>query len=210
MTDPQNAPVKLAEEFEIDSLETLKVVADPLRKRIIDLLALPNTVKVVAKQLGMSASKLYYHFNLLEEHGIIQVTDTRIVSGIIEKQYRIAARRIRIKTGLLSPTSETGDETLTITLAHMLDSTGEAVRDGVRQGIIHLGPDGQKNRKLLAASMVLALEGPEADAFYDRLEKLIDEFTQDSTTEATPNEQHYNMLLMLFPVQTPVEDEDSD
>jgi DNA-binding transcriptional ArsR family regulator len=210
MIEPQNAPVQLAEEMEIDTLETLKVVADPLRKRIIDLLSYPNTVKVVAKQLGMSASKLYYHFNLLEEHGIIMVTDTRIVSGIIEKQYRIAAKRIRIKSGLLSPTSETGDEPLTITLAHMLDTTGEAIRDGVRRGIIHLGPDGAKNRKLLAAAMTLALDSEEADAFYDRLEKLIDEFTQDSTTDATPGEQHYNMLLMMYPVETPTEDDNGE
>ena len=83
MNDSQSVEQTRADEMVIDNLETLKVLADQLRKRIMEQFDEPSTVKEVARKLGTSPSKLYYHVNLLEEHGLLKVTDTRIVSGII-------------------------------------------------------------------------------------------------------------------------------
>jgi DNA-binding transcriptional ArsR family regulator len=71
--------------FTISDLETLKVMTDPLRLKIIDLLLeQPRNVKFLASALNISSTKLYYHINMLEEKGILKVVSTRIVSGIIE------------------------------------------------------------------------------------------------------------------------------
>ena len=76
----------------IENLETLKVVADPLRLRILDAFGdKPHTVKQIAKVLEIPPNKLYYHVNMLEEHGLIRVVNTRLVSGIVEKTYRATA-----------------------------------------------------------------------------------------------------------------------
>src|SRR5215213_2956379 len=137
----------IADEFIIDSLETLKVIADPLRKRIMEHFDTPKTVKEVAKLLGTTPSKLYYHVNLLEEHGLLRVTDTRIVSGIIEKHYQIAAIRFRVKSDLLSPIQD-DDENLNTMLANMLDFTKEEIRASVRAGIVAFGDDAPLHKKL--------------------------------------------------------------
>ena len=75
----------LEEEFIIDNVDALKMIADPLRLQIMRSLEKPRTVKDLAAQLDIPATKLYYHVNQLETHKIIRVVDTRIVSGIIEK-----------------------------------------------------------------------------------------------------------------------------
>ena len=49
--------------FVINDLETLKVVADPVRNQIMEVLEKkPQNVKEVAEKLGLAPSKLYYHF----------------------------------------------------------------------------------------------------------------------------------------------------
>src|SRR3954467_12474429 len=103
---PQAHPPQL---HTITTLDALKVFSDPLRQQIIEaLLDDAKTVKQVAVELDLAPTKLYYHVNLLEEHGLIQVTETRIVSGIIEKHYRAAAREFAIERSLLTPGQNTG------------------------------------------------------------------------------------------------------
>src|SRR5436305_5533764 len=81
-----------AKELTVTSLETLRVISDALRSRILDLLrAEAQTVKQLAATLNLPPKKLYYHINLMEQHGLIRVVGTRIVSGIIEKTYRATA-----------------------------------------------------------------------------------------------------------------------
>ena len=43
----------------------------------------------------MKPNRLYYHVNLLEEHGLIRVTDTRLVSGIVERTYGLGGPALR-------------------------------------------------------------------------------------------------------------------
>src|SRR3954452_18438405 len=93
------------ERIVIKDLESLKALSDPLRIQILELMLQgARTVKQIAAELKTTTTKLYYHINLLEQHGLIKVTGTRVVSGIIEKQYRLAAYSIAIDKSLLSPT----------------------------------------------------------------------------------------------------------
>lgn len=84
---PSQANDILQDEMMIEDAETLRVLADPLRLRIRELMVRPCTVKQVAAVLGIAPTKLYYHINLLEKHKLIVVVAARVVSGIIEKQY---------------------------------------------------------------------------------------------------------------------------
>src|SRR5215204_4411779 len=102
MADPRSElsddsiPFVPAPEFVVSDLETLKVVSDPLRIQLLELLVRgPRTVKQLASEMGTTSTKLYYHMSLLEERGIVRVISTRVVSGIIEKQYAITAYSFR-------------------------------------------------------------------------------------------------------------------
>jgi DNA-binding transcriptional ArsR family regulator len=78
--------------LQITELGTLKLISDPLRARLVDLLRVAAlTAKELAERLALGPKQLYYHLNLLERHGLIRVVQTRLVSGIVEKRYRATA-----------------------------------------------------------------------------------------------------------------------
>jgi len=95
--------LRTQETFVIRDRDTLKVVADPLRIQILEtMVGEPQTVKQVAGKLGLAPSKLYYHFGLLEKHGLIEVVETRAVANMTEKLYQATASDLRMEDGLLT------------------------------------------------------------------------------------------------------------
>lgn len=85
----------------IDNIESIKVIADERRLTLLRLLRTPRTVKELAVEMELPPAKLYYHMGLLEKHGFVQVVDTQIVSGIIEKRYQATAEQFRIRNPML-------------------------------------------------------------------------------------------------------------
>ncbi len=87
----------------IGHIEALRTVSDTQRHRILTLLIeAPLTAGELADRLGLARTRLYYHLNLLEEHGFVHVVDERIVSGINEKTYRATAQCFKVDRGLLA------------------------------------------------------------------------------------------------------------
>lgn len=77
----------------INDLERLKALADPLRVSL--LTALGTTKKnsqQLAKALKINRTKIHYHLNILEELGFIEVVDTDLINGIVQKYYLPTAR----------------------------------------------------------------------------------------------------------------------
>lgn len=82
----------------IEDVGTLKALADPVRMTLLDLaMAQPDrtwTARELAGIVGVLPTNIYYHLNLLERNGLLQVRDTRVVNGIIEKHYGAAQRSL--------------------------------------------------------------------------------------------------------------------
>lgn len=74
-----------------------KAAAHPLRLRVfMQLMKEAATVKQIAEALGETPNRLYYHFRVLEEGGLVRVSGTRFVSGIVEKTYEAVPGRYRL------------------------------------------------------------------------------------------------------------------
>ena len=94
---------------EIDSVQGLRALADPVRLAILVALdtrvpdgALPvMSVKELAQHLGEPQTKLYRHVKQLEAAGLIEVAATRMVSGIMEQRYRARQRDLRLSAALV-------------------------------------------------------------------------------------------------------------
>jgi DNA-binding transcriptional ArsR family regulator len=94
--------VEKSELFEISDLQTLKAVAEPLRMRLLMSLDEGDlTVKELAAKLTVPPTRLYYHVRILENHGLLRVASTRMVSGIEEKRYASTARSWTISDDML-------------------------------------------------------------------------------------------------------------
>jgi DNA-binding transcriptional ArsR family regulator len=197
--DVVQSPSVTVDELMISDLETLKVLADPLRLNIISYLRKPGTVKQVATRIDKPPTKLYYHFNLLEKHGLIQMVDTRIVSGIVEKHYQRTAKTYKVAPGLLSPGAADFDEGLSVTLGGVFGAAHEDLRESMMEGLVDLEEEAPKHRRLMLTQGRLRLKPEEAEDFYSRLDALLEEFSglheKDEDTQLKP----YAMLLLLHP-----------
>lgn len=78
----------------LSSIEQIKAYADPYRMKIISEfyeLKKPATVKQIADKMDEVPAKIYYHVKKLEKAGILKLSHTEEINGIIAKYYELTA-----------------------------------------------------------------------------------------------------------------------
>jgi DNA-binding transcriptional ArsR family regulator len=86
------------ETLEITDPEVWKLLGDPLRRSILQAFACePKTTKQVSEDLGVKSNKLYHHVDLLLEHGLLTLIETRPKRGTTEKYLQAVARRFIVR-----------------------------------------------------------------------------------------------------------------
>lgn len=194
-----------APSIEIVSLDTLKITADPLRIQLLHLLMnQPRTVKQAADLMGINPTKLYYHANLLEQHGLIRLVDTRIVSGIQEKYYRAAAYGLRVSPRLL-----TGDDEqeggMGIFFDFTFDETRAALQRSLQSGLVRDEVEGD----VIIGRRLARLTPADQREFVSRLSLLAKEFIargeHNGPTADSQTDRFFLLFFSMFPI-----DPDSD
>jgi hypothetical protein len=87
----------------LDDLEQIRVLAHPLRIRILEAFGEERTTKQVAGILGEKPTRLYHHVDLLERVGLIAPTRTRPNRGTVEKYYLAVARTFQADSRVFLP-----------------------------------------------------------------------------------------------------------
>jgi DNA-binding transcriptional ArsR family regulator len=169
-----------APQITIRDLAALRVATHPLRQQILATLnGPPRTVREVAEELGRDPHTLYYHVHVLEEHGLIRVAHSRMVSGILEKHYQVVAYEFLVESDLVSPGAAGADPLLDEILQLTLRRTESQVREMVRRGVIDLGLRAPEPRALLSRANFARLTPERARELTTRLLDLIAEFSRD-------------------------------
>ncbi|HWE62688.1 MAG TPA: helix-turn-helix domain-containing protein, partial [Chloroflexota bacterium] len=186
--------------IEISDLDALKIMSDPLRLRIVDLLRqAPATVKQLAAAMETAPRSLYYHINLLERHGLIRVVATRLVSGIQEKTYRATAYLFLYKDLAPAGAPAQPEQLREVVVSSFFNITAEEIRDSIRAGRIDLDGDATPERALTAEWRLLRLSPAQAASLTARLEALLDEYPSYEGAIDQDDGQTYRCLLTLFP-----------
>lgn len=179
--------------------QTLKALADPLRMHLLDaLVGEPQTVKALAAHFRVSPTRLYYHINLLEKHGLVRVTGTQIVSGIIEKHYQATARHFKMDRAWLSGTASQAARGLEAVLSFVFDEAEADIRQGVRNGRIDLTQPPPHPQALLLRRGFGNFTPAQARQIQKRLLQFLEEFA------ALPDEngpEMYSFVLAFHPSQ---------
>jgi hypothetical protein len=186
------------EEFVINDIETLKLITHPLRLQLLGQFRKGRTVKEAAADLDTPPTKLYYHVNLLEEKGLLQVVDTQIVSGIIEKRYQVAARRYRIDDSMLS--GEADDVKFDALISSFFQMVQDEIRQSMRAGLLDLR-DRSKPHHGTLARLDFCLTEEQAEALHGRIQAIVDEYqTISQENEANSDGRTYALSLTYFPI----------
>ncbi len=185
--------------FTIKDLETLKVVADPVRNQIMEVLEKkPQNVKEVADKLGLAPSKLYYHFNMLEKVGLIQVVETRQVANLIEKYYQSTSSFVDIDPNLLNFSTAEGKENLYTMVTSTIDTTREDLLRSLQARSLQIEQGIAGKLRAVTLSRYLSnMSDEKANEFHQRLAELLDEFIDNDTKD--PDQQTFAMTLALYP-----------
>jgi DNA-binding transcriptional ArsR family regulator len=192
------------QEYVVTSLDTLKVASDPTRLRILEcLVERPQTVKEVASRLGSTPTKLYYHVNLLEEHGLIKVVSQRIVSGIIEKQYRTRAYSFNVDKSLFALNSSEEGGPMDTMLKAIFDATRDDVRRAIEHGLLDPTEKDPVKRNGLTFRSIAKLSPDRLREFQERLLALVKEFGDFEDMKEREKRgdtlQTYGLTVALFP-----------
>jgi len=184
--------------LEVTDLEQLRVISDPLRVRILhSLFGPPMTVKQVADQLELPATKLYYHVGELERIGLVKVVETRIKSGIIEKYYRTVADHLKVSRDLLKLTKESAAGSTYAELpASMLEATADDIRLAAVTGTF---PPEDTSLKIMTVShSTVKLKRAAAARFVAKINKLM---TEIDAADDKAGEIEFGVTTAFFPMK---------
>lgn len=181
---PAGEPFVPADVYTIHDVDTLKILADPYRLRLIEAIGEDRvTVKEVAARMGEGVHRLYYHVRQLEEHGLLVQVASRVVSGIVEKTYALVGRRFEVEPGLLGADAA-GEEHLLAMVRSITGSAVEAIARAARAGVIGTGEG--KDGRMRVTRATLRLDDARARELVDRLDALVQEFGESPAEDDAP------------------------
>jgi DNA-binding transcriptional ArsR family regulator len=187
--------VELTARRVIDDVATLKALADPVRLRILDLaMSEPDrtfTAKEFARTVGVTPTKIYYHLNLLEQHDLVQIRDTRVVNGIIEKHY--GAGQLDLTFHRRSGEEET--DSVQQIVSTLLGQVREEITAGLAAGLISPSSEAPDPQRMLVSRTIAEIPEGNLAEFREELLALTRRFQK----AGTPNGHRFSVLVAMHP-----------
>ena len=181
-------------ELWLRDVETIKVFADSLRLKIIKRMEEPITVKQVAEELDIPAAKLYYHINLLQKHGLIQVVGHNLETGIVEKIYQVTARQFKLVNPLIAG-AEFPAEAASALFGNMLAETAEDFLYALTQ---RDATEGEPPRHPFLSKKAFRLTDAQLTALHGQLDALIQQVTALGAENADLDEPQFELTLVFY------------
>ncbi|HEX4787187.1 MAG TPA: helix-turn-helix domain-containing protein [Actinospica sp.] len=82
--------------------EAARSALDPVRARLLAVLAEPASASTVAKKTGLSRQKANYHLHELEQHGLVELVEERRRGNMLERVLRASAGSFVISPAVLA------------------------------------------------------------------------------------------------------------
>lgn len=184
--------------FEIDDIDTLKLLANPVAMAVVEFLGRPLSATELARKLEVPRTRLYHHLNRLRERGIIKVASTRKVGAIEERIYQVVARTYRASAKLVN-TAEFKEQ-IELVLTAILDATRSELARALESGVAKLDQRSGLRSTALGRSRV-TLTPETAHAFVAELEALEQRMEEAETDDGVP----YTFVFTMYPVPVPAE-----
>ena len=191
MTTDLPALPEIPDEAYITDPSQFEALTSGLRLRILNLCDQPLSVREIAERLEMPATRLYYHVNMLEESGFLEVVHTRKSGARLEKIYRVAGRSITPGPELLDRIEDTAAAAQAFTAIVMEPARAET-EDALRKRM-----DGGEQTMLLGRTMAV-LTPAQVDALIAQHSELIESMSHEQNPD-DDGAQAYAFTFSLVP-----------
>ena len=192
------APRSIQDRMALDPA-TLKTLADPVRSFLVySLVPEAKTVKTLAQELGVPATRLYYHVQRLQALGLVFVEKIRMVSGIREKHYRAAARELMLDRAAFASGHAVDRSRSEALLGFVFDQSRVEIARALEAGRLDAVRRWPEVNALMAVRTVLRLDDAQAERLYRRLAEFWTEYEEIARNPA-PNGTFYALVAALYP-----------
>jgi DNA-binding transcriptional ArsR family regulator len=189
------------ETFEIEDVRVLEVLNNPVRLRLMHQLMEPTTARDLARTLNVPVTRLYYHLNLLEEVGVIEVVETRKSGAMLQRVYRTVAADFAPVRGLLEKSADK-ERVVRAAIGMVLDGARlDATTCLMEHSQKASDPDSEIEGTL--GRTVVPMTKEAARKFEKRIRELVDEMTDLEDR----NGDGYAFSFVFFPMVGPVKGE---
>ncbi|MDJ0954858.1 MAG: winged helix-turn-helix domain-containing protein [Acidimicrobiia bacterium] len=182
-------------DYRITDIETLRLLSDPMRLAILELLAEPATVTALADELGVPRTRLYRHLHRLEEAGLVKTVQTRQVRGTTESSYQAVADRFVPTPELLADAPL--DDVAEAALGVIFDTTRAELGARIRSGAISLNQSQSPQRTLSLGRQVVRLTDRQAEELMEEMEKVVARLSSESA-EATEDTSPHVFQYVVY------------
>ena len=199
---PKGSPEPQQEAYTLKNLDQMKVLADPLRIRILEAFCEERTTKQVAELLGEKPTKLYHHVDTLERVGLIALSRTRQKRGTVEKYYLAVARTFRADSRVFQPKVKGGSEKSA--LRHMLstifDTTAAELASLIDRGDFAMKAEDDG----IVSFLDIRASKTQLKEIRSKLNEIVEPLTADAEGAAAndddPVQGRYRLTLAYYPL----------
>lgn len=183
--------------LEVEDPKVFEVLNNPLRFRIVRRLVEPKSIREVAEEMGAPPTRLYYHFNLLQEVGVIQVVETRKVGAMLQKVFQTRAKSFR-PSRKLTQSDLAPEELARITAGVVIDGAAADAVEALTWNFAAMKEDKPEERRPGSIGRALGFfTKDEAKAFGEKLERFIAEEFDERDRDVG---DEYGFTFVFFPI----------
>lgn len=171
----------------------------PLRLEILSRLGEPHSCPELAKDLGLTTQKVYYHVKVLETAGLLRMVRERRVRGIMEGVYRATARSYWLSPRLVQMLGGHKRVSEQLSLQHLF-----SLAEDMQIEIGHLASRDTDETPSLGISAHIEL--PDEDsrtAFLAEIQttfkQLAEKYGAREHTNASGDETSFRLMLACYP-----------
>lgn len=194
----------------IDDPAAAAAALDPVRARMLAVLAEPASAATLAETVGISRQKANYHLRALEAHGLVRLAETRKWGGLTERlMVSTAASYVVSPAALGDAANDPERATDKLSARYLIALAGRVVREVA--GLVRLA-DAQ-GKRLATLSVDTELRFRSADeraAFADELSGAIRTIVSRYHDDSAPPTRAYRLIVAAHPIpktdNTPTEE----
>jgi len=183
----------------LDQLEQVRVLADPLRVRILEAFCEEAlTTKQVAEQLGEKPTRLYHHVEALEKVGLIKLAGTRPNRGTVEKYYVAIARAFRADASIFSGSPESVDaevDAMRSMVSTIMQRTGEEL-----ETLIDAGDAASLEKEGVLSFVEINASEKVVSEVLSEIHGLIERLAKTADGESGEGQRRYRLTLAYYPL----------
>ncbi len=189
------------ETFEIDDVRVLEVLNNAMRLRMLHHLMEPSSARELAEQLEVPVTRLYYHLDILEGVGVIQVVETRKRGALLQRIYQTTARSMSPIGGLIENSTDR-ESVIQVAVGVVLDGARADATVGLVDHFDRVDR-GEAESKGAFGRTIAFLPEEKAKEFARRISVLAEEMAEAEDREGIG----YAFSFVFFPMVGPVRED---